>query len=149
MSRGGLIIFNWAKVNPEKVTAIYADNPVCDINSWPKADKPTNPTWLKCLKAYNLTNEQAIEFKGNPIDNLEKLAKANIPIIFSLGAKDTTVPIKENALTLSQRYRDLGATQIKTWINPDAGHHPHMACPFRELLNHTLSTTKTDKKNSN
>ena len=33
MSRGGLIVFNWAKANPDKVTAIYADNPVCDIRS--------------------------------------------------------------------------------------------------------------------
>ncbi|MEN6424691.1 MAG: alpha/beta hydrolase, partial [Phycisphaerales bacterium] len=35
MSRGGLIIYNWAAENPEKVCCIYADAPVCDIKSWP------------------------------------------------------------------------------------------------------------------
>ena len=35
MSRGGLIIYNWAKANPGKVTCIYGDAPVCDFKSWP------------------------------------------------------------------------------------------------------------------
>ena len=35
MSRGGLIVFNWAKVNPGKVSCIYGDAPVCDFKSWP------------------------------------------------------------------------------------------------------------------
>ena len=35
MSRGGLIIFNWAAANPGKVSCIYADAPVCDFKSWP------------------------------------------------------------------------------------------------------------------
>ena len=35
MSRGGLIVYNWAKVNPEKVACIYADAPVCDIRDLP------------------------------------------------------------------------------------------------------------------
>jgi len=35
MSRGGLIIYNWASQNTEKVACIYGDAPVCDIKSWP------------------------------------------------------------------------------------------------------------------
>ena len=35
MSRGGLIIYNWASRNTGKVACIYADAPVCDIKSWP------------------------------------------------------------------------------------------------------------------
>ncbi|MGC9355822.1 MAG: hypothetical protein ACP5D9_18390, partial [Mariniphaga sp.] len=35
VSRGGLFIYNWAKQNPEKVTCIYAEAPVCDFKSWP------------------------------------------------------------------------------------------------------------------
>ncbi|NQT89162.1 hypothetical protein HQ560_20500, partial [bacterium] len=35
MSRGGLIILNWAIANPDKVACIYADAPVCDFKSWP------------------------------------------------------------------------------------------------------------------
>ena len=35
MSRGGLIIYNWAAANPDKVAAIYGDAPVMDFKSWP------------------------------------------------------------------------------------------------------------------
>ena len=35
LSRGGLIIYNWAIANPGKVACLYADAPVCDIRSWP------------------------------------------------------------------------------------------------------------------
>jgi pimeloyl-ACP methyl ester carboxylesterase len=35
MSRGGLIVYNWAAQNPEKVACIYADAPVMDFKSWP------------------------------------------------------------------------------------------------------------------
>ena len=34
-SRGGLIVYNWASQNTEKVACIYADAPVCDFKSWP------------------------------------------------------------------------------------------------------------------
>lgn len=146
MSRGGLIIFNWAKQNPDKVTAIYGDNPVCDIRSWPAKKSPAD--WAKCLIAYGITAEQAADFKGNPIDDLDALAKANVPIMLSLGAKDDVVPIKDNALILSQRYRDLGGKFVQTWVNKNTGHHPHMACPFRELLDYTLATTNMAKKTS-
>lgn len=33
MSRGGLIIYNWAATNPDKVACIYGDAPVCDFKS--------------------------------------------------------------------------------------------------------------------
>jgi pimeloyl-ACP methyl ester carboxylesterase len=35
LSRGGLYCYNWAIANPNKVSAIYADAPVCDFKSWP------------------------------------------------------------------------------------------------------------------
>ncbi|GAA5495824.1 hypothetical protein Rhal01_02003 [Rubritalea halochordaticola] len=137
MSRGGLIIFNWAKQNPDKVTAIYGDNPVCDIRSWPA--KKSKPLWNTCMKQYGITAEQAKDFKGNPIDGLDALAKANVPVMLVLGAKDDVVPIKDNALILQERYKKLGATKIHTWINPNTKHHPHQACPIRELLSAVLS----------
>ena len=37
MSRGGLIIYNWAAANPDKVAAMYGDAPVMDLKSWPGA----------------------------------------------------------------------------------------------------------------
>lgn len=139
MSRGGLIIFNWAKRNPEKVSAIYGDNPVCDIRSWPA--KKSQPDWEKCMKVYGITAEQTADFKGNPIDGLDALAKANVPVMLVLGEKDDVVPIKDNALVLEARYKELGATKIHKWVNPNTNHHPHMSCPVRELLDAVLAAS--------
>ena len=48
MSRGGLIVYNWAAQNPEKVACIYADAPVMDFKSglWDKVNLPV-PPWIR------------------------------------------------------------------------------------------------------
>lgn len=135
MSRGGLIIFNWAKANPGKVTAVYGDNPVCDIRSWPR--KKSAGDWKRCLEAYSLTEEQADGFSGNPIDGLEPLAKAGVPVFLVLGAKDVVVPLAENADILEQRYKALGGS-VRRWDKPDGGHHPHGLHPPDELVQAVL-----------
>jgi LmbE family N-acetylglucosaminyl deacetylase len=127
LSRGGLNIYNWAAANPDKVACIYADAPVCDIKSWPGGlgKGPGDPaSWAQCLKAYNLTPEQALTFKGNPIDNLEPLAKAGVPLLHVCGGADETVPIDENTRVLESRYKQLGG-KIDVIIKPGVGHHPH------------------------
>ncbi|MFT5906821.1 MAG: lysophospholipase L1-like esterase, partial [Cryomorphaceae bacterium] len=55
MSRGGLIIHNWAVANPEKVAGIISDNAVMDIKSWPAGfgtGKGAPSAWKKCKAAY-------------------------------------------------------------------------------------------------
>lgn len=131
MSRGGLIIFNWAKANPEKVSAIYGDNPVCDISSWPKAYAPKE--WKECMAAYKLDEKSLQTFTGNPIDKLEDLAAAKVPVFLVLGAKDDVVPIANNALVLEKLYRALGGSVTK-WIKPEDGHHPHGLHPVTPLV---------------
>ena len=44
-------------------------------------------------------------FKGNPIDNLEPLADAGIPVISVCGDSDRTVPYEENMKIVADRYR--------------------------------------------
>ncbi|HUU92317.1 MAG TPA: alpha/beta hydrolase, partial [Phycisphaerae bacterium] len=59
MSRGGLIIFNWAAANPDKVACIYADAPVCDFKSWPAGKgkgKGTSSAWRACKEAYGFAS---------------------------------------------------------------------------------------------
>lgn len=48
MSRGGLIVYNWAAQNPEKVACIYADAPVMDfkVGIWDKVNLPV-PPWIR------------------------------------------------------------------------------------------------------
>ena len=139
MSRGGLIIFNWAKANPDKVTAIYADNPVCDIRSWPK--KKSKPDWKQCLSAYGMAEEEGVEFNGNPTDALEPLAKAGVPVFLVLGAKDDVVPIAENADILERNYKALGGS-VRRWVKPNANHHPHGLHPPDELVTAVLAAAK-------
>ena len=127
MSRGGLIIYNWASNNPTKVTAIYGDAPVCDFKSWPGGkgkSKGSPSSWKQCLASYGFTESQALAFRGNPIDRLEPLAKAGIPILHIVGDADSIVPIAENSNIIEKRYRALGGT-IKVIHKKGIGHHPH------------------------
>jgi len=127
MSRGGLIVYNWAAANPEKVAAIYGDAPVMDFKSWPggKGNGAGSPgDWKNCLKVYGLTETEALSYKGNPLDNLEPLAKAGIPIIHVVGDADDVVPVAENTAIAEARYRAMGGI-FKVIHKPGVGHHPH------------------------
>ncbi|MHC4871840.1 MAG: alpha/beta fold hydrolase [Planctomycetota bacterium] len=125
MSRGGLILYNWAKRNPEKVSCIYADAPVCDFKSWPGMDREA---FLEnrdlCLKAYGFTVEEALKFRDNPIDNLEKLAEASVPVLHVCGDCDESVPMEENTNILMERYKALGG-DFKLIVKEGGAHHPH------------------------
>ena len=120
MSRGGLITYNWASENPEKVACIYADAPVCNIKSWPG----TGEKGKKMLKAYGFTPEQAEAFRGNPVDNLNPLANAKVPLLHVVGDADTVVPVSENTAVMESRYKALGGS-IQVIHKPGIGHHPH------------------------
>ncbi len=127
MSRGGLIVYNWAAANPEKVAAIYGDAPVMDFKSWPggKGKGTGSPNdWENCLKQYAMTEAQAMAYKSNPLDKLAAIAKAGIPIIHVVGDADKVVPVAENTAIAEMRYKKLGGT-FKVVHKPGVGHHPH------------------------
>ncbi len=127
LSRGGLIVYNWAAANPEKVACIYADAPVCDFKSWPGgkgSSKGSSPNWKRCLKAYGLTEDQALAYKHNPIDNLEPLIHADVPLLHVCGDSDKVVPMEENTDILEERYKKLGG-RIQLIIKKGIGHNPH------------------------
>lgn len=124
MSRGGLIIYNWAAKNTDKVFTIYADAPVCDIKSWPGGlytGKGSPADWEKCLKAYGLDATSVLDFKGIPIYNSIAIAKATIPVIHVYGEADEVVPASENTDLLSAEFRKAGGT-IKLIGKPEYGH---------------------------
>ena len=111
VSRGGLYCYNWAAANPDKVACIYGDAPVCDVRSWPagKGKGTGNPTELVRLKdVYGATSDDELFEKAlNPIDHLEPLAKAGVPLLHVYGDADTGVPWAENTGVLADRYRQL------------------------------------------
>jgi pimeloyl-ACP methyl ester carboxylesterase/lysophospholipase L1-like esterase len=126
-SRGGLFAFNWAALHPDCVAGLYVDAPVCDFKSWPggKGVGPGSPgDWQALLKVYGLTEEQALAYDKNPVDNLAPLAKAKIPILAVIGDADEVVPVSENINLVEARYQALGG-KIRVIRKPGGKHHPH------------------------
>ena len=127
MSRGGLIIYNWAAANPGKVACIYGDAPVCDIRSWPGGKgkgKGGGSAWKGALKAHGITEEESVKAPVSPVHKLGPIAEAKIPLLHVVGAADTVVPVEENSAVIVERYRKLGG-EIKVISKPGVGHHPH------------------------
>jgi hypothetical protein len=98
-SRGGLYAFNYAAEYPCEVSCLYLDAPVLDIRSWPGgkgAGQGSPKEWADCMAIYGLTEDTARDFRGNPLDKAEVVAKAGVPIIAVAGDADTAVPFLEN-----------------------------------------------------
>lgn len=128
LSRGGLYCYNWAAANPDKVACIYGDAPVCDFKSWPGGKgkgKGSDRDWKLVMQVYEFQNEaEAIAYKKNPVDNLEGLAMAKVPLLHVFGDADDVVPWDENTGVIAERYQALGG-EIKLIRKPGVGHHPH------------------------
>lgn len=140
-SRGGLFSFNWAARHPDRVACIYNDAPVCDFKSWPagkgRAQEHTED-WQRLLDVYGLTEEDALAYTGNPIDNLAPLAAAKIPLLHVCGEVDTGVPIEENTRIVEARYRELGG-EILVISKPNCDHHPHSLQDPTRIVNFILA----------
>lgn len=132
LSRGGLYVFNFAIANPQKVSCIYADAAVCDFKSWPGGKprglgkgKGSERDWTLVLGRYGFKNDrEAIDYKGNPVDNLEPLARSKIPLLHVFGDADDVVPWDENTGVVAERYEKLGGP-IQLIRKPGVNHHPH------------------------
>jgi len=152
MSRGGLIIYNWAAQNTDKVSCIYADAPVCDIKSWPGGlfngiGSPGD--WRKCLKAYNLDENSVLEFDGIPINTAINVAKAKIPVIHVYGDADKVVPYEENTMLLARNYKEAGG-KIVLIVKQGVGHNPHSLEDPKPIIDFILkNTTKKGIKSLN
>lgn len=101
-SRGGLMLYNWAARHPDCVACIAGIYPVGDLRSYPGLDK--------ACEAYGLTEAELATnlTQYNPIDLLETLADAHIPIFHIHGDADMLVPLEKNSGELTRRYRQLG-----------------------------------------
>ena len=126
-SRGGLYAFNYSSQYPEKILKLYLDAPVMNIGSWPGGlfgvDRYHNE-WRGCLEEYGLDEENAKAYLVLSHTKINRLVKANLPILVVAGDADTVVPYEENAKILVERYKELGGN-IEVIIKPGVGHHPH------------------------
>jgi pimeloyl-ACP methyl ester carboxylesterase len=145
MSRGGIYIYRWAAKYPERVAAVYADAPVLDLKSWPggKGTAQGSPEVWETFKADFgfITDEEAIAFKGNPLDLAEKIAKAGFPMLHVVGDADEVVPVIENTLPFERRIREAGGS-IQVIHKPGVGHHPHSLSNPQPIVNFILMAIK-------
>jgi pimeloyl-ACP methyl ester carboxylesterase len=128
LSRGGLYVYNWAARHPRQVSGIIGDNPVCDFRSWPggKGKGPGSAgDWQKLQRDYHFASEaEALAYRGNPVDNLQPLADAKVPLFHLAADADEVVPYEENTVVLVERYRRLGG-DITVIVKHGGKHHPH------------------------
>ncbi len=85
--------YAWAIANPDKVSCIYAENPA-----------------LRSLMA-----------KEPPIDHLDALARAGVPLLHACGSLDPW--LESQTRVVEKRYRDLGGT-ITVIVDAGRGHDP-------------------------
>lgn len=118
-SRGGLMLLNWASENPGRVRCIAGIYTVCNIESYPGVDK--------ACAAYEMDADtlRAHLAEHNPIDRVEPLAEARVPILFIHGDSDTVVPIETNAGEYVARCNALGG-DASIIVVPGKGHE---VCP--------------------
>jgi lysophospholipase L1-like esterase/pimeloyl-ACP methyl ester carboxylesterase len=143
MSRGGVYIYNWALANPGKVAAIYADAPVLDLKSWPGGkgkSAGSKADWELFKNDYGLTEEQAIAFKNNPLDNAAKIAMLNIPMLHVVGDADDVVPVDENTLPFEKAILNAGGN-ITVIHKPGVKHHPHSLANPSPIVDFILRAT--------
>ena len=143
VSRGGLYVYNWAKHNPDKVSCIYTEAPVCDFKSWPGGlgkGKGSPVEWNKLKKEFGFgSDEEAVKYQNNPVDNLEPLAAAKVPVLHMIGLNDEIVPPAENTFVLVDKYIKLGGIALVVPCTSGkqelGGHHfpiesPRLAADF-------------------
>jgi sialidase-1 len=130
VSRGGLFVYNWTAKNPDKVSCIYCDTPVCDFHSWPQGAGDgigSEAAWKQCLLAYGLSEAEAENYRGLPIHHAKAIADAKIPLLHIVSENDRVVPPKENTYLLRQSLRALGhpmeIISVPEGTEKSSGHH--------------------------
>ena len=105
LSRGGLYAYNWAARNPEKVSTIYGDAPVCNFASWPYAHGAPGGAeeWKKLLSVYGFkTNEEALACPSQPIKEWSRWPKRESLSSASSETRTPPCPMRKTRLWLKR-----------------------------------------------
>ncbi len=106
----------WAVDNADKVAGFAGVYPVCSITSYPGVKRASG--------AFHMTADEltAQLTKHNPIDRLNALAQAGVPLFAIHGDVDRVVPLHANSGEMQKRYKALGG-QMQLVIPPGQGHN--------------------------
>ncbi|MDO4575687.1 MAG: GDSL-type esterase/lipase family protein [Planctomycetia bacterium] len=121
MSYGGLSALRWAIENPEKISGIYVDAPVCNFIDW--KDRRAD-CWDVVRRDYGMTEETLLNGDGNPIFGCRILAEKKIPMLLICGAADKTVLYEQHGKLLAENFQKAGGDLVEI-VKPDCDHHPH------------------------
>lgn len=142
-SRGGLHAYRYAARHPDRVACILADTPVMDLKSWPIKWPSAKKQIQDAIQFYGFESVQELkDFKGNPIDVLEPIAKAKIPLRHVICLTDKVVPPEENSLEAKRRLVALGHDmdlEIVKESEQAHGHHfpyPNIFASVRFVMQH-------------
>ena len=130
MSWGGFFSLRYAETFPNRVCAIYLDAPVCNA-----ADpEPSAADRVKTiLDNCGISFEEMTTSKLNPLNNVEAIVDARIPLFAAVGQTDESVALAANFDLLEKRILELGGS-IKVIRRNYWGHHPHGLDDPEELL---------------
>jgi pimeloyl-ACP methyl ester carboxylesterase len=118
MSRGGFTTFNWAGQRPNAVQAMYEDAPVMDFKIWPGYDEVKGP--------FGFTSEAEYQaYKGNPVDQLQTLGAAKVPIFWVVGDADG---LYSSVMSAYNKYVATGAPTTIV-VKPGVGHTHGLPSP--------------------
>ena len=128
VSRGGLHAYRYAARRPARIACIYADTPVMDLRSWPRQWPGAKNEWAQALKLYGFASEEeAMAYKGNPVDLMPAIAAAKIPLRHVISLTDRVVPPEQNTLEAQRRLRklawDMDIVRVKEGTKESDGHH--------------------------
>lgn len=145
MSRGAVYALNWAAANPDKVSAVYIDNPVLDLKSWPGGlgKYPPAKKELELFRTdYNLHSEADLkQFAGSPIDKTVQIVRGGFPILILCADADEAVSPEENTILFEQKVKALHGNVIVIH-KPGFKHHPHSLPDPTPIVEFIMKATK-------
>ncbi|MDR1602116.1 MAG: GDSL-type esterase/lipase family protein, partial [Tannerella sp.] len=128
MSRGGVYVFNWAAANPDKVAAVYVDNPLLDMKAMyygpDSKEKPENEITKGIRENWGVDRSQIKQFNESPIDRIDAIVKGRYPILILCAELDDAAVNSQNAFPFEKKIREKGG-DITVIEKKGFKHHPH------------------------
>ncbi|MFM8413919.1 MAG: alpha/beta hydrolase family protein, partial [Planctomycetota bacterium] len=137
-SRGGLWASAWAIAHPERTAGIGGIYPVYDWRTYPGLEK--------AAPAYGLPPAELAARAAElcPIERIDALVRAGVPVCIIHGDDDQVVPLAPNSLRLKQAYESAGKGDLVRLIVAEGQGHSFWEGFFRcqELVDFLIARAK-------